>query len=68
VGEVADVVGSLLGRSVAFMLLRRQANVVVKFATPLLEKTIDVHKLFVRLDGDVLGVMTTLLDVVEYLV
>jgi hypothetical protein len=69
VGEVADVAGSLLGRSVALMLVRRRVNGGdAKFATPLLEKTMDVHRLGVRLDGDVLGVMTTLLDVVEDLV
>ena len=45
------------------MLVRRRANGgedAAKFATPLLEKTMDVvHGLGVRLDGDVLGVMTT---------
>jgi hypothetical protein len=65
VGGVADVAGSLLGRPVAFMLFRGQANgVAVEFAT-LLEKVMDVHKLGVRLDDDVLVVMTALLDVVE---
>jgi hypothetical protein len=66
VGEVADVAESLLRRSVALMLVRRRVNGGdAKFATPLLEKTMDVHGLGVRLDGDVLGVMTTLFDVVE---
>jgi hypothetical protein len=51
------------------LLVRRRANGGdAKFATPLLEKTMDVHGLGVRLDGDVLGVMTTLFDVVEEIV
>jgi hypothetical protein len=39
-----------------------------KFAAPLLEKAVDVHRLGVRLDGNVLRAVTTLLDVVEELV
>jgi hypothetical protein len=34
----------------------------------LLEEAMDVHRLGVRLDGDVLRAITTLLDVVEELV
>ena len=34
----------------------------------LLEEAVDVHRLGVRLNGDVLRAMTTLLDVVEELV